>query len=57
MYELKENPPGYYTLTISLPPGRYQYVFFHRGERRLDPYNFSRVYTKEGKSASEIVIQ
>jgi hypothetical protein len=57
MYELKENPPGYYTLTIPLPPGRYQYVCFHRGERRLDPYNFSRVYTKEGKTASEIVIR
>ncbi|MDR2158542.1 MAG: glycogen-binding domain-containing protein [Treponema sp.] len=57
MYELKENPPGYYTLTLPLPPGRYQYVFFHRGERRLDPYNFNRVYTKEGKTASEIVIQ
>ena len=57
MYELKENPPGYYTLTIPLHPGRYQYVFFHRGERRLDPYNFSRVYTKEGETASEIVLQ
>jgi hypothetical protein len=57
MYELRENPPGYYTLTLPMPPGRYQYVFFHRGERRLDPYNSGRVYTKEGKTASEIVIQ
>jgi hypothetical protein len=57
MYELRENPPGYYTLTLPLPPGRYQYVFFHRGERRLDPWNSSRVYTREGKTASEIVLQ
>jgi len=57
MYELKEGPPGNYTLFIPLPPGRYQYVFFHRGQRYLDPYNSSRVYAKEGYAANEIVIQ
>jgi hypothetical protein len=57
MYELIENPPGLYSLTLRLPPGKYQYVFFHRGERRLDPYNFSRVYSEDGKAASEIVLQ
>ena len=57
MYELREGPAGVYTINIPLPPGRYQYVFFHRGERYLDPYNSNRVYSKEGKPASEIVIQ
>jgi hypothetical protein len=56
MYELQEGPAGVYTITIPLPPGRYQYVFFHRGQRYLDPYNSSRVYAKDGKAASEIVI-
>ena len=57
MYELKEGPPGNYTIHIPLPPGRYQYVFFHRGQRYLDPYNGSRVYSREGHPASEIVVQ
>jgi hypothetical protein len=57
MYELIEYPAGSYSLTIPLPPGTYQYVFFHRGERYLDPYNFRRAYTKEGKAASEAVIE
>jgi len=57
MYELKEGPPGNYSLSIPLPPGRYEYVFFHRGQRYLDPNNASRVYSKDGRAASEIVIQ
>jgi hypothetical protein len=57
MYELKEGPSGIYTINIPLPPGRYQYVFFHRGERYLDPNNASRVYSRDGRAASEIVIQ
>jgi hypothetical protein len=57
MYELAEGPPGLYSLTLPLPPGAYQYVFFHRGERFLDPYNFNRVYSKDGKAASEIRIE
>jgi 1,4-alpha-glucan branching enzyme len=54
MYELKEGPAGVYSLTIPLPPGKYQYVFFHRGERYLDPYNSRRIYAKDGRAASEI---
>jgi hypothetical protein len=56
MYELIESPAGVYSLTLPLPPGTWQYVFFHRGERFLDPYNFNRVYDREGKAASQIVI-
>jgi hypothetical protein len=57
MYELKEGPAGNYTINIPLPPGKYQYIFFHKGQRFLDPYNPSRVYAKDGNAASEIVIQ
>jgi hypothetical protein len=57
MYELREYPEGLYTLSLPLPPGTYQYLFFHRGERYLDPYNFRRAYTKEGNAASEVVIE
>jgi hypothetical protein len=56
MYELTENPAGVYSLILPLPPGKYQYVFFHRGERFLDPYNFNRVYSRDGKAVSEIEI-
>jgi len=57
MYELREGPAGNYTINIPLPPGTYQYVFFHRGQRFVDPYNTKRIYAKDGKAASEIVIQ
>jgi hypothetical protein len=57
MYELREYPEGVYTLSLALPPGTYQYLFFHRGERYLDPYNFRRAYTREGDAASEVVIE
>jgi hypothetical protein len=57
MYELREGPAGNYSINIPLPPGTYQYVFFHRGQRYVDPYNTKRIYAKDGKAASEIVIQ
>jgi hypothetical protein len=57
MYELRETKPGFYSLTLTLPPGTYHYVFFHRGRRILDPYNHNRVYTIEGITATEAVVQ
>ncbi|MDR2952344.1 MAG: glycogen-binding domain-containing protein, partial [Treponema sp.] len=48
MYELKEWPAGVYSINIPLPSGRYQYVFFHRGERFTDPYNPRRIYSRDG---------
>jgi len=56
MYELKEYPEGVYNITLSLPPGKYQYVFFHRGRRFTDPHNPTRVYSKDGSAASVIVV-
>jgi hypothetical protein len=57
MYELREVSSGRYTLSLPLPPGTYQYAFFYRGERQLDPNNPRRVYTREGKAANEAVIE
>jgi hypothetical protein len=56
MYELREGPSGVYTINIPLPPGIYQYVFFHRGQRYVDPYNPRRIYSRDGSAASEIVV-
>jgi hypothetical protein len=57
MYTLEESAPGLYTLTLNLPPGTYQYVFFHRGERVIDSNNTRVVYTAEGHQASEVIIR
>jgi len=53
MYELKEISPGFYTLTLPLPPGNFQYLFFHRGEQITDPENPRRLYNREGRAVSE----
>ncbi|MCL2440384.1 MAG: glycogen-binding domain-containing protein [Treponema sp.] len=56
MYELREGPAGVFSLTIPMPPGTYQYVFFHRGQRRVDPNNPRRIYSRDGSAASEIIV-
>ena len=57
MYEMKETRTGFYTLTLNLPPGTYQYVFYYRGEKYPDPNNNNRVYTKDGKTASQALLR
>jgi hypothetical protein len=57
MYELAETKPGFYALTLPLPPGIYQYILYHRGERVLDPNNLNRVYTRDGKPANEAIVR
>jgi hypothetical protein len=57
MYEMKETSPGFYSLSLPLPPGTYQYVFFHRGERIPDPHNQDKLYSPEGKIASRTVVK
>ncbi|MDR2433096.1 MAG: glycogen-binding domain-containing protein [Treponema sp.] len=57
MYELAEGPAGVYTFNLFLPPGTYQYAFFHRGERFPDPYNSRRIYAKDGRAVSEIELR
>jgi len=56
MYELREGPSGVYSITIPLPPGTYQYVFIHRGQRYVDPNNPKRIYARDGSIASEIAV-
>ncbi|MCL2276601.1 MAG: glycogen-binding domain-containing protein [Treponema sp.] len=56
MYEMREGPSGFYSITIPLPPGTYQYVFFHRGQRFIDPHNPRRAYARNGSAASEITV-
>ena len=53
MYEMREVSPGYYTLTLVLAPGKFQYLFFHRGEGVPDPANLNRFYTRDGRIISE----
>jgi hypothetical protein len=56
MYELKEDPAGVYSANIPLPSGTYHYVFFHRGQRYVDPNNPKRIYSKNGSAASVIEV-
>jgi len=56
MYELKEYPAGVYSLTLPLPSGTHQYVFFYRGRRYVDPHNPNRIYAKDGSAASIITV-
>jgi hypothetical protein len=56
MYELQEQTPGNYVLTLFLPPGVYQYAFFYRGERILDPNNRDRVY-RDGRPVSQATVK
>ncbi|MCL2834612.1 MAG: isoamylase [Treponema sp.] len=57
MYEMREISKGSYSLTLTLPPGTYQYVFFFMGERYPDPNNPEIVYAKDGKMVSQAVIR
>ena len=57
MYVLEETSPGFYALTLPFPPGRFEYVFFHRGEQIPDYANARSLYTREGKIVSEAIVQ
>ena len=57
MYELREVSPGFYSLTLPLPPGSFQYVFFHRGEGIPDPANTNRIYAEGGRFVSVATVQ
>ena len=56
MYELIEGPAGVYNLTVPLPSGTYQYVFFYKGRRHVDPNNPRRIYARDGSAASELIV-
>jgi hypothetical protein len=56
MYELNEFPAGVYILSLPLPPGTYQYVFFCQGRRIVDSNNPRRSYARDGSVASVIEV-
>ena len=56
MYQLPEISPGFYALSLPLPPGSFQYLFFHRGEQIPDPVNPRKLYTREGNVISEAIV-
>jgi len=57
MYHLTEVRDGVYSLTLPLPSGSFQYVFFHRGRQTPDPENPSRLYSREGRITSEGIVR
>jgi len=57
MYELIETRPGFYSLTLPLPPGTYQYAFYYRGEKIPDPANANMRYSRDGRIVSEAVVR
>ena len=56
MYELREISPGFYALSLPLPPGRFQYAFYYRGEIIPDPANPRSLYSREGRIVSEALV-
>jgi hypothetical protein len=56
MYELREISPGFYTITLPLPPGNFQYLFCYRGEQIPDPENTRKLYARDGRIISEATI-
>jgi hypothetical protein len=57
MYELNEESPGEYVLTLPLPPGTYKYIFYYHGQKILDPHNPKKIYTPSGDAVSEATVR
>lgn len=56
MYEMEETAPGIYELSLPLPRGRWLYAYYDGMSQVRDGTNDERVYTKDGRVASVIVI-
>jgi len=57
MYVLEETSPGFYVLTLNLPPGIIQYMFYHRGEQIPDQFNARKLYSRDGRIISEAIVE
>lgn len=57
MYEMTEIKAGYYELYLPLPKGTWYYAFFSGSSQIPDSINHERVYTKDGRIASVIVVR
>ena len=57
IYELEEIEPGLYELDLSLPPGKYYYNYYCGMKAIVDTTNPDRVYTADGREASQILVK
>ncbi len=57
IYEMVEVSPGRYELSLPLPAGTYYYAYFTGLKRFIDSTNPEKVYTADGKEASQIIIE
>lgn len=57
IYIMREVYPGVYQLDLPLPPGTYEYAYYNGMNTMVDPTNPERVYTRDGKSASLLVVK
>ena len=56
IYTLKETQPGFYELSLPLPPGTYYYQYVIGMDAFIDHTNPERAYTAEGRTASVITV-
>lgn len=57
MYEMEELTPGKYELTLPLPAGTWLYAYFEGTTQLRDSNNPERIYTKDGRVASVIIVE
>ncbi len=56
IYELTEVQPGLYMLDLPLPPGTYEYAYYIGMNSYVDTSNPQRVWSADGKAASQITV-
>ncbi len=52
---LLETSPGTYTVTRRIAPGEHYYFFFVNGDKRLDPYNKTRMVSTIGEEVNAFI--
>ena len=57
MYELTETSYGKYELVLPLPAGQWYYAYFEGTTQLRDTTNTERVYTKDGRVASVVIVE
>jgi hypothetical protein len=57
MYEMTEIKPGQYELVLPLPRGTWYYAYFEGTNQLPDTTNHQRVYTKDGRVASVVIVE